>query len=351
MQDHTRQAIENILKNYGLAPGMIVQRDDGSALVTIETTPDRLPDEKREMLEKEIAALEGLSSARVVLTAERAVPQKPSSVPAQPSVISGVRHVVAVASGKGGVGKSTVAVNLALALKALGLKAGLLDADIYGPSQPKMTGLENAGKPELTADKKKIKPFEAFGMPVMSLGFFIDAREAAVWRGPMIQKAVLQMTQGVDWGALDVLVVDLPPGTGDASLTLCQNVRVAGAVIVSTPQDIALIDARKAVNMFEKLHVPVLGIVENMSVYHCPSCGHAEHIFGHGGARAEAEKTGVAFLGEIPLSLGVRQAGDEGRPIMLDGKTSAATESFFAIAKNLQEILDKKHIDTFQKTA
>ena len=218
-----------------------------------------------------------------------------------------------MASGKGGVGKSTVAVNLALGLARLGLKVGLLDADIYGPSLPRLLGIPH--KPD--SDGKKIKPIEKFGIKTMSIGFLVKEDEAMIWRGPMVQSALTQMLNDVLWAPLDVLVLDMPPGTGDAQLTIAQRVPLKGAVIVSTPQDIALIDAKKGIAMFNKTAVPILGMVENMSVFVCPDCGHAHHIFGHGGARETAAKMGVPFLGEIPLVPLIRESSDDGEPVMV----------------------------------
>ena len=313
--------------------------NDGKLLAVVECPLNAISECERKAAQAAMAKIAGVNSATLVLTSERVAAQVPQQRP-RPQPVAGVTHVVAVASGKGGVGKSTVAVNLAVALARLGLRAGLLDADIYGPSQPRMTGLENAGKPELTADRKKIRPFDAFGVKVMSIGFFIETGQAAVWRGPMIQKAIRQLTHDVEWGGLDVLIVDLPPGTGDAALTLCQMVEVAGAVIVSTPQDIALLDVRKGINMFEKLDVPVLGMIENMSFYHCPQCGHEAAIFGHGGARDEAQKLGLAFLGEVPLALPVRTAGDAGQPVTAQqAEETAEAHAFFALASALKDIL------------
>jgi ATP-binding protein involved in chromosome partitioning len=224
-----------------------------------------------------------------------------------------VRHVVAVASGKGGVGKSTVAVNLAVALARAGARTGLLDADVYGPSIPLMMGTD--APPRLGAGDRRLLPFERFGVRFMSLGFLVEKESAVIWRGPMVMKALTQLLGDVDWGALDVLVVDLPPGTGDAQLTLSQKVRLAGAVVVTTPQDVALADAIKAVAMFRKVDVPVLGIVENMSFFLCPHCGERSEIFGHGGGRLAADRLRVPFLGEIPLETGIREGGDTGAPV------------------------------------
>ena len=222
-------------------------------------------------------------------------------------------HVIAVASGKGGVGKSTTAVNLALGLLSLGLKVGLLDADIYGPSIPKLLGI--SGKPRLL-ENRVLEPMAAHGLKVMSIGFLVEEEAAMIWRGPMVMSAITQMLREVAWGDLDVLVVDMPPGTGDAQLTMAQATPLAGAVIVSTPQDLALIDARRGVSMFKRVEIPILGIVENMAAFLCPHCGGASHIFGHGGARAEAGRLGVPFLGEVPLTMAIRELSDAGRPVV-----------------------------------
>jgi ATP-binding protein involved in chromosome partitioning len=225
---------------------------------------------------------------------------------------SGVRHIIGIGSGKGGVGKSTVASNLAVALARAGRRVGLLDADIYGPSQPRMMGVN---KRPSSPDGKTIIPLKAHGVTCMSIGFMLPEEKAVVWRGPMLMGALQQMLTQVEWGELDVLLVDLPPGTGDVAMTLCQKSEVTGAIVVSTPQDVALLDARKALNMFELLKTPVLGLIENMSTYVCPNCGHEEHIFGEGGVRAEAERMGAPFLGSLPISLETRIAGDAGTPI------------------------------------
>jgi ATP-binding protein involved in chromosome partitioning len=227
--------------------------------------------------------------------------------------IPGVTAVIAVASGKGGVGKSTTALNLALGLRDLGLRVGLLDADIYGPSVPRLTGIRQ--KPQLD-DNRKMIPIARFGLSIMSIGFLVEEDTAMIWRGPMVMSAITQMLRDVAWGALDVLVVDMPPGTGDAQLTLAQNVPLKGAIIISTPQDLSLIDARRGLAMFKKVNVPVLGIIENMSYFQCPHCGTKSDIFGHGGARHEAERLGVPFLGEIPLHISIRTTSDEGRPVV-----------------------------------
>ncbi|MBJ7416808.1 MAG: iron-sulfur cluster carrier protein ApbC [Niveispirillum sp.] len=243
--------------------------------------------------------------------------------------VPGVRAIIAVASGKGGVGKSTTSVNLALGMAANGLRVGLLDADIYGPSLPRMMGL--SGKPE-TADGKVLRPLVRHGVKVMSMGFMVAEETPMIWRGPMVMGAIQQMLRDVAWGELDVLVVDMPPGTGDAQLSLSQNVPLAGAVIVSTPQDIALLDARKGLNMFRRVDVPVLGIVENMSYFCCPNCGHRSDIFSHGGARAEADKLGIDFLGEVPLDIAIRETSDGGDPIVVSQPDSEHAKVYRAIA-------------------
>lgn len=247
---------------------------------------------------------------------------------------AGIKHIVAVASGKGGVGKSTTAVNLALALKALGLKIGMLDADVYGPSQPRMLGV--SGRPE-SPDGKILMPMENYGIKAMSMGFLVAEDQPVVWRGPMVMGALQQMLADVQWGELDILIVDMPPGTGDAQLTISQNTPLSGAVIVSTPQDIALLDARKGLNMFRKVDVPVLGIIENMSMYVCPNCGHEAHVFGHGGAKREAEKLGTPFLGEIPLDILIRETSDGGRPVVVSEPDGPHAKAYLAIAEQVRD--------------
>ncbi len=245
--------------------------------------------------------------------------------------LPGVANVIAVASGKGGVGKSTVAANLALALRAQGARVGLLDADIYGPSQPRMMGL--AGQRPTTADGKTFDPPENHGIKVMSIGFLVDEEQPMVWRGPMVTQALTQLLGDTRWGELDYLVVDMPPGTGDIQLTLAQRVPVSGAVVVTTPQDIALLDARKGLQMFRKVNIPVLGIVENMSVHVCPACGHASHVFGEGGGRRMAEQYGAPLLGELPLSLRIRELADAGRPTVVGDPDSPAASAYLQIAR------------------
>ncbi|MCU0946236.1 MAG: Mrp/NBP35 family ATP-binding protein [Rubritepida sp.] len=287
--------------------------------------------------ERAAGAVPGVLSATVVMTAHR---EGPPPAPAgrgapRPMLLEGAGRVIAVASGKGGVGKSTTAVNLAVALAQQGLRVGLLDADIHGPSLPQMLG--TAAKPRVEGER--ILPVERWGLAAMSIGFLVDPETPMIWRGPMVMGALEQMMGQVEWGARDVMVVDMPPGTGDAQLTMSQRVALAGAVIVSTPQDVALADARRGVRMFEKVGVPVLGLIENMSVFCCPQCGHRAEIFGHGGARAEAARLGVEFLGELPLTVQIRELSDAGTPVVLAAPESEAAASYRAIAARLWEKL------------
>jgi ATP-binding protein involved in chromosome partitioning len=285
-----------------------------------------------------LARQPGVTNATAVLTAHKAPEPAPPAAGGHghakpPLLLPDIGAIVAVASGKGGVGKSTVAVNLAVSLARQGLQVGLLDADIYGPSLPRMLGLNR--KPEVRSDK--MLPLEAWGLKAMSIGFLVEENTAMIWRGPMVMGALEQMLGQVIWGKLDVLIVDMPPGTGDAQLTMAQRVSLTGAVIVSTPQDIALIDARRGVAMFEKTKVPVLGLVENMSFFCCPNCGHRAEIFGHGGARKEAERMGTDFLGEVPLLLDIRTASDAGQPIAASAPDSEAAKAYAGIAKLVWE--------------
>ena len=288
--------------------------------------------------EARLKALPGVTSVQVVMTAHGPAAKPPSLKIGQhptpqaggPQRIPGIDRIIAIASGKGGVGKSTVASNLAVALARAGRRVGLLDANIYGPSQPKMMGVS---KRPASPDGKIIEPLVAHGVTMMSIGLMLKENEAVVWRGPMIMGALQQLLGQVAWGKLDVLIVDLPPGTGDIQLTLCQRTHLTGALVVSTPQDVALMDARKALDMFDKLKTPVLGLIENMSTYICPNCGHEAHIFGHGGVAAEAVKLGLPFLGELPLALDVRVAGDSGTPIAATDSPLAAP--YLALAQRL----------------
>jgi len=334
--------------SLGMVSGVVVR--DGNVGFALEIDPREAAAKEplRVTCERAVTALAGVTSVTAVLTAERsggaagpgAPPPRSAAAPrSQPphghesrGAVPGIAAIVAVASGKGGVGKSTTSVNLALALTALGQRVGLLDADIYGPSQPRMLGI--TGKPR-SPDGKKLLPMENYGVRVMSMGFLVDEDAPMIWRGPMVQSALQQMLGDVAWGELDVLVVDLPPGTGDAQLTMAQRVPLAGAVIVSTPQDIALLDARKALNMFRKVDVPVFGIVENMSYFLCPSCGHRAEIFSHGGARQTAERYGVDFLGEIPLDLTIREHTDAGRPPVVSQPDGPQAAAYLAIAREV----------------
>ncbi|HLJ00267.1 MAG TPA: Mrp/NBP35 family ATP-binding protein [Bradyrhizobium sp.] len=322
-----------------------ISANDGKVFfsINVDATEARAWESVRAAAEAAVRAIPGVAVAMVALTAERkpggASPPPPPPPPPPPhrhahgvanvsahrppqgapspmskqADIPGVGAVIAVASGKGGVGKSTTALNLALGLRDLGLRVGLLDADIYGPSVPRLTGIRE--KPQLNDDRKMI-PIVRFGLAIMSIGFLVEEDTAMIWRGPMVMSAITQMLRDVAWGTLDVLVVDMPPGTGDAQLTLAQNVPLKGAVIVSTPQDLSLIDARRGLAMFTKVNVPVLGIIENMSYFQCPHCGARSDIFGHGGARHEAEHLAVPFLGEIPLHISIRTASDSGTPVV-----------------------------------
>jgi len=301
----------------------------------------------RKAAENAVRSIPGVASVLIALTAERsggAPPAGGSPVKAPPpragaasrsvAGVPGVEAVIAVASGKGGVGKSTTAVNLALGLRDLGMRVGLLDADIYGPSMPRLLAIK--GKPE-TIGGRMLRPMESFGLKVMSIGFLVDEETPMIWRGPMVMTAITQMLREVEWGTLDIMVVDMPPGTGDAQLTLAQQVPLAGAVIVSTPQDLALIDARRGIAMFRRVDVPVLGIVENMSYYLCPHCGERSDPFGHGGAKAEAERLGVPFLGEVPLEIEIRETSDAGLPIVATKPDSTHAKIYRDIAARVRD--------------
>jgi ATP-binding protein involved in chromosome partitioning len=347
----------NVLSAISASDGKVFSSINGDAAEA------RAWESVRAEAEAAVRSIPGVTTVMVALTAERKAgaapppPPQPSrgtpgvqpahthkpppqggaqSPMARQSEIPGVAAVIAVASGKGGVGKSTTALNLALGLRDLGLKVGLLDADIYGPSVPRLTGLHD--KPELNAERKMI-PLKRFGLAIMSIGFLVEEETAMIWRGPMVMSAVTQMLRDVEWGQLDVLVVDMPPGTGDAQLTLAQNVPLKGAVIVSTPQDLSLIDARRGLAMFKKVNVPVLGIVENMSYFQCPHCGTKSDIFGHGGARHEAEKLAVPFLGEIPLHMTIRASSDAGSPVVDSEPDGPHAAIYRAIAGQVRDQL------------
>jgi ATP-binding protein involved in chromosome partitioning len=339
----TREDVLAVLSQVAVPGGTLVsqdlvralQLDQGVVRFVIEAES---PDQARNLAAAEAAAktallaLPGVTSVQVVMTAHGPAAKAPppnlgTAAPAGPGVkigqhpaphqggparIAGIDRIIAIGSGKGGVGKSTVSSNLAVALAKQGRRVGLLDADIYGPSQPRMMGVS---KRPASPDGKIIEPLRAHGVTMMSIGLMLKEDEAVIWRGPMIMGALQQLLTQVAWGELDVLIIDLPPGTGDIQLTLCQRTHLTGAIVVSTPQDVALLDARKALDMFQKLKTPVLGLIENMSTYICPNCGHEEHLFGHGGVAAEAKRLDLPFLGELPLSIDVRIAGDSGTPI------------------------------------
>jgi ATP-binding protein involved in chromosome partitioning len=334
-----------------ITSGMIGDRDivvdDGRTVISVNIpggfTADL--DALKSAIEAKLTALPEIGSLLVVMTAERPAPpapeaprlkKRPTEAPGRDmrphsAAIPGIRAIVAVASGKGGVGKSTTAVNLALALRSLGLKTGLLDADIYGPSLPRL--LDITDRPEIRDER--VIPIDKYGLRTMSMGFLMQEDNPVIWRGPMVVSALMQMTREVDWGELDVLVLDMPPGTGDAQLTMAQQVPLAGAVIVSTPQDLALIDARKGLKMFRNVDVPILGIIENMSTFVCPHCGGESHIFGHGGAEADAHRLGVPFLGAIPLHMAIRETSDAGIPVVVSQPDGPHAESYRKIALNI----------------
>jgi ATP-binding protein involved in chromosome partitioning len=316
-----------------------LQTQEGHVAFAIEVDPQRGAEMEplRKEAEQAVHGLPGVISATVVLTAEReAAPDRaPAQMPGmEEPLLPGVSAIIAVASGKGGVGKSTTAVNLALALAAGGRKVGLLDADIYGPSMPRMMGI--SGEPS-SSDGRTLNPMENYGVKCMSMGFLVEEETPIIWRGPMVQSALQQMMRDIDWGVLDVMVVDMPRGTGDAQLTMAQQVPLTGAVIVSTPQDIALADARKGLNMFRKVEVPVLGIIENMSYFTCPHCGERTEIFSHGGARGEAALLSCEFLGEIPLDVVIRETSDGGHPIAVSKPDSEHAKTYRAIADRIWE--------------
>ena len=317
----------------------------GTVMFALTTSPQhvRTMENLRGAVEKAVLAIPGVEKAMVALTAERA-PGQPAQAPAASTAakangVPGIKHLIAVASGKGGVGKSTTAINLALALHSLGLKVAVLDADVYGPSMPRLFGL--TGKPEPSdAQGKKMKPMTRYGVELMSIGFLVPEDTAMIWRGPMVMSALTQLLRETEWSEADVMVIDMPPGTGDVQLTLAQQTPLAGAVIVSTPQDLALIDARKGLNMFRKVNVPVIGIVENMSYFVCTKCGERHEIFGHGGARDEAARIGVPFLGEIPLDKEVRLRSDSGEPVVATQPDSMHAAIYRDVARHVWAALE-----------
>ncbi len=323
------------LLESGRLDGLAV--NDLQAVVSLTVPPslaatfNKVRDELQARLEQDA---EGLQTVRVILTGGQAAP-KPVKPPSDVLDLPNIKSIIAVASGKGGVGKSTTAVNLAAALAAQGQRVGLLDADIYGPSVPRLLNL--SGKPG--GESGRILPPIVNGLKAMSIGLMVDADAPLIWRGPMVQSAITQLLRDVDWGELDVLIIDLPPGTGDAQLTLVQKAKLAGAVIVSTPQDLALIDARKAIGMFRKTGTAILGLIENMSTHICENCGHESHIFGHGGAQAEAVKLGIPFLGALPLDMATRELSDAGTPIVWARPDSAAAVAYNNIASQIAATL------------
>ncbi len=344
--------LERNIVELGMVSDVFIS--DGKVYFSITVPAERARELEplRQAAERAVKSMPGVKGALVSLTAEKK-PGAPSAAPAPPRPhahpyahgpaagapqrpakqnIPGISAIIAVASGKGGVGKSTTAVNLALAMKANGLKVGILDADVYGPSMPRLLGI--AGRPQ-QIENRIIVPMENYGIKAMSMGFLVDEGTAMIWRGPMVQSALMQMLREVAWGDLDVLVVDMPPGTGDAQLTMAQQVPLSGAVVVSTPQDLALIDARKGLNMFRKVEVPVLGIVENMSYFIAPDTGARYDIFGHGGAKAEAEKIGVPFLGEVPLTIAIRETSDAGTPVVVSDPEGPQARVYREIAEKV----------------
>lgn len=334
----------------GLVQGLVVREGHVGFSLEVDPAKGTQKEPLRAACEAAVRQVPGVLSVTAVLTAHRAAAQSPSPAkghshahqgeraPQGAMKIPGVNTIVAVASGKGGVGKSTVAVNLALALARLGRRVGLLDADIYGPSIPRMIGL--TGKPD-SKDGKKLLPKEKYGIKTMSIGYLVNEDTPMIWRGPMVQSALTQMMSDVEWGELDVLIVDMPPGTGDAQLTMAQRVPLTGAVVVSTPQEIALIDARKGFAMFEKTHIPVFGIVENMAYFVSPGSGEKSYIFGQGGARRMAEKLGCDFLGEVPLHMSIREKSDSGEPVVATAPESDEARPFLEIARRVGEHLDR----------
>jgi len=335
----------NNVISLGLISGIVVK--DGMVHITVETTKERAAtmEEVRRECEELVSDLPGVLNATAVLTEEREMPRANESAIPKLDLTQderrikseGVSSIIAVASGKGGVGKSTTSVNLALALARLGKKVGIMDADIYGPSIPRMMGI--TGQPR-SEDGSTLIPMENYDVKCMSMGFMVPEEEPTIWRGPMVMSALEQMLRDVEWAPLDILIVDMPPGTGDAQLTMAQGTELAGAIIVSTPQDIALLDARKGLNMFRQVEVPIIGLIENMSYYVCPKCGDEAHIFDNGGAKETAEKYGCAFLGEVPLDKEIRTTSDDGRPIVVNNTKSLHAKAYMDIAAKVINEID-----------
>jgi ATP-binding protein involved in chromosome partitioning len=327
--------------SLGLVSGLVVK--DRMVHLSVDTSAEKAQEMEpvRVACEKAAATVTGVLSATAVLT--EAVEASASAVPAEPDTDTlDIGAIIAVASGKGGVGKSTTSVNLALTLARLSKSVGILDADIYGPSVPRMMGIDK--QPKINAENR-IVPLENYGVKCMSMGFLMEAEEPVVWRGPMVMGALNQLLSEVEWAPLDILVVDLPPGTGDAQLTLVQQVPLAGAVIISTPQDIALLDARKSLNMFRQVEVPILGLIENMSYFSCPHCGECTNIFDHGGARTTAEQMGCEFLGEIPLDVSIRETSDGGQPIVVSQPGSVHAKTYMDIAAKVIASIEAQQAD------
>ena len=351
-EEHILKSLENVmdpatqkdLVTSGMVTGVAIK--DGNVGFSIEVEPSRgaALEPMRKAAENAVASLKGVLSVTAVLTAHRSTNsqkqpktqtqtnQDGTSTQTNRDLAPNVKHIVAVASGKGGVGKSTTAINLAISFASIGLSVGILDADIYGPSLPRMMGINE--KPT-SIDGKILEPIEKYNIKCMSIGFLVPEDSPTIWRGPMVMSALEQMLRDVNWGSLDIMVVDMPPGTGDAQLTMSQRVPLAGAVIVSTPQDIALLDARKGLNMFRKVDVPVLGIIENMSMFICPNCGETSNIFGHGGAKQEANDLAVDFLGEVPLHMDIRETSDAGTPVALKSPVGEHAVIYKSIASTI----------------
>ncbi len=317
---------------FGMVKDVVVEQDTIVINLDIRTKDENIINQVLSDIQAKVAPVVGSQQVKIQRVTEQPTIQ-PKPVSTDSEYLPNVKYKIAVASGKGGVGKSTVSVNLAVALAKLGVRVGLLDADIYGPSIPLMLGVTE--KPEY--DGKKLKPIERYGVQLMSLGFLTDDNSAVIWRGPLVMRAIQQLMRDVDWGNVDVILFDMPPGTGDAQLTLSQSVTLDGAVIVSTPQDVALLDATKGVQMFQKVNVPILGIVENMSFFACPHCGERTDIFSNGGVRRECDRLQVPFLGEIPIDAAIRAGGDEGKPIVASAPENAQAAAFMEIARNLKE--------------